>query len=245
MALSSKFLNDLLAHVPAEHRAAVEAGLEAAPEAVTYADNAAKRQSDYSRAMDKIRADEQKITDFHAQQQAWYEENKRYLDAGRQALEAGDDQGRSTQPQLPADVLRKDDVEKMLSQREQGAVAFIAAANVLAQRHYQQFGEILDIPALVADPDAQRIGLQGVYEKHHAEQIQTHRQAAFDKTVEEKVQARLVEERKQFTSRPPYPVSGLEVSPLDSLGSTQPDPTQYSVESAADEYLRLAAARSH
>jgi hypothetical protein len=245
MALSSKFLTDLLAYVPADQRASVEAALEAAPEAVKFAEDGAKRQSDYSRAMDKIRADEQKINDFHAQQQAWYDENKRYLEAGRQALEAGDVPTTPTTPQLPADVLRKDDVERMLAQREQGAVAFIAATNSLAQRHYQQFGEILDVEALVADPDAFKLGLKGTYEKRYREQLDAHQKAAVDKTIEERVQARLAEERKGFAQRPPYPIAGGDVSPLDALGTSQPDPTQYSVESAADEYLRLAAGRAH
>lgn len=244
MALSSKFLAELLSHIPADQRAGVEAAFEASPQAQTFADQAAKRQSEFSREMDQVRAHQQRIEAIAAEQQAWYDINKPLLELGKQAqASAGADPDAGVPAQLPADIVRMADVEKLLTQREQGAAAFIAASSTLAQRHYQQFGEPLDLAQLLADPDAGKLGLDGVYRKVHAEKIQAQQTAAFEKTVQERVEAKLTEERAKFIHRPPYPLAGTETSPLDALAkpADQRDPTQFSVEAAADEYMRLAA----
>lgn len=243
MALSSKFLQDLLTHVPADQRAAVEAALEASPDAVKFADDGAKRQSEFSRAMDQVRAQEQKIKDIHAEQTAWYDANLPLLEAGKKALE-GAGSNPSTQPvDLPADLVRAADVEKMVNERERGAVNFITATNMLTLKHYEQFKEILDVSALVNDPDAAKLGLDGVYRKHYGDKLAEVAKTAEDARIEARVQERLAEERKTQHIRPPYPVTGADSSPLDALNGQSPDPTQFSADAAADEYLRLVAGR--
>ena len=42
-------------------------------------------------------------------------------------------------------------------------------------------------------------------------------------------------------SAPPYPLAGQQGSPLDVLTQQKPDPSQYSVQAAADEYEALVA----
>lgn len=254
MALRSAFLNDLLSRIPEDQRAGVEAAL-APDEIQNFADQGASRQQDYSRKMDDIRLKAQQIETERAainqraqDQREWYEANLPILEAGRQAVAGGVVTPPVTPPTppavtLPADLMRKAEVEALVNNREAGAVAFFAAVNHLSLQHYQRFGEVLDIAALTSDPDAGKLGINAVYQKQHAEKIAAAAATAEDKRINDIVATRLAEERRKSGDRPPYPVAGSEVSPLDVLSQAPGDPTRFSVDAAADEYARLVAAR--
>lgn len=255
MALRSAFLNDLLSRVPAEHRPGVEAAL-AADEVQDFADHGARRQQDYSRAMDTVRTQTQQLeteraaVNARAQEQLeWFNANTAVLEAGRRVLDGGTPNPNPNPtpvpvPQVPADVLRRADVESLINQREQGAVAFFSVLNQLSLEHYKRFGEVLDTNALTNDPDAGKIGIAQVYQKQHAEKIAAAATAAEDTRINGIVQTRLAEERRKFGSQPPYPVAGSEVSPLDVLTQPAGDASRFSTEAAADEYARLVSLRA-
>lgn len=250
MALRVQFLKDLLAHVPEDQRSTVEAALDR-DEVQNLAANRIQAQSDLSRAMDKIRDDrtaleaaQTKVNEIAVQQKEWYDANLPVLEAGRKALNGEMVTPPASKPEVPADVARVSDIEKIVNQREAGAVAFIAATTQLGLEHYAKFGTVLDVNQLVSDPEIGKLGLRGAYEKIHGDALRAVATEAETKRIDEIVNARLAEERKQFANRPPYPVAGSEVSPLDVLQNQNRDPNQFSAEAAADEYLVLASKRS-
>lgn len=256
MPITSQFAQEFLAKLPEADRGAALAILEKAEaaEAVQFLDTGAKRQSDYSRHLDTLRAQTQdlerrdaEVRQIHEAQTAWWNENRQFVEAGRAAL------GRPTpQPtpapaeaNLPADVLRKDEVERLFNERDQMNLGVLAATNQLVARHHAMFGEILDTAELLGDPRSRQIGLVKAYEEKYAERITAKHTADETARINQLVETRLAEERRNLASRPPYPVGGAaDLSPLDALtGSQRPDPTQFSAEAAADEYAQLAAKR--
>lgn len=260
MGVSSQFLQDLLAKLPEADRGSVEAVFSKAEaaEAVKFADTGAKRQSDYSRHLDALRTQQEelnaktaRVEDTYAQQTAWWEANKPLVEAGKKALggDGNPNPNPATAPakvELPPDVLRKDDVLKLINEREAGAVAFIAATNELTMRHYQEFGERLNVNELLADPNVAKVGLAGVYQQKYQDRYAAKAATAEEARINKLVEERVATERKQFASRMPYPVAanGADASPLDSLAATEkPDASQFTAEAAADEYLQLAAAK--
>jgi hypothetical protein len=248
MPLNSAFLTDLLSRIPAESRAAVQAALEdpGAADAVTFANNAAMRHSEYSRLHAQVQQ-------THREQTEWYEANKPALEAGRAVLEGRTPPAEpiatpAAKPfELPPDLVRKDDVLKLINEREQGAVNYFALVNTLSLNHLQQFGKVLDTAALQAYAIQHQQDLPTAYNAMFAEDLAAKAKAAEDARVESLVNERLTAERaKQIAN--PYPVAGTrEAQPLDVLAKpvADRDLSQFSVEAAAAEYSQLAAQRPH
>lgn len=253
------FLKDVLDKVPEADRQTVAAILDRSDvdSAITpLIDGGVKRQSDYSRGMDDLRKKGQEIDDLkgrlqtrYEEQTQWYETNKPVLEAGRKALEgrdpAGPDPARPTHTELPPDVMRRADVEKFVTERELSAANFIAATTALSTKHLHEFGEVLNVLELLADPTIGKVGLQGVYDAKFGDRYQKKaseaEQKRIDTLVSEGVQKALRERVNPAFPSSPRPE---DASPLDVLTAKTPDPSQFSVEAAADEYTQLAARRS-
>jgi hypothetical protein len=214
------FLDSLLAHVPAEQQAGVRAAFEANEAALNELGAGTLRQSDYSRSKDEVAA-------YKGQLDTWFTENQARLNAAATA---------PATPQTPSPIqsptsttpFTREDYLKDVQVREQAALQAIVTTNQLTAKHYATFQEVLDIPALMKDPQINEIGLLGVYDKHYKPKLDVLAQAAEDKRIQGLVDARLVEERKRFTQMP-YPVNGREPSPLDAIEkalANPPDPTK-------------------
>lgn len=254
MPVSHAFLNELLGRLPADARASVEAAFERpeAADAISFIDNGVKRQQDYSRHLDDLRTQKEATEALRLavqakfeEQTAWYDAQQPLLEAGRKALKgegvvapAG---GHVTE--LPPDVVRRADMEKEITAREEGVVAWSAAIQTLSNQHQHMFGEPLDVTALVADPRVRKLGLINAYREINAERLTARATAAdqqrLDAYANEKVAAALAARVSN-----PYPVMGDNSgSPLDVLESKTPDASQFSAQAAADEYTQLAARR--
>lgn len=254
MALSA-FTRDLLSRIPEADRAAVEAALSKpeAADAVTFLDQGAARQSDYSRAQDQLREqraelDRQaaKVQEDYQRNVAWYEANQPVLEAGKAALAAGGVPARTEEPIQPPTGVTREEMQKFVNDQAAGVVPFVAENVRLAVQHFKQFGEELDLAALMADPQIGKLGLRGVYQKTFATQIEQVRAQAEQKRIDELVNTQLAERLKAAGNRPVYPVGPHDPSPLDVLevGAQKPDPSQFSAQAAADEYLALVGAKA-
>lgn len=254
MALSSKFLTDLVSKLPEASRGSVIAAFETAEaaDAVKFAEDGAKRQSDYSRHMDEVAQEKARLEQHARQLNDWYATAKPLLDLGTQAHAAGWKPGQAdpdpdptpspTKVELPPDLVRKADVETLLNEREQGAAAFFSRLNIMSQRHLQQFGEILDTDALLADPRLGKngVGLEQLYTLKFGERLQAKAKEAEDQRINAEVDKRVKEQLRAAGSRPPYPVGSVDPSPLDAL-TKKPDSSEFSPAAMADEYADLVS----
>src|SRR5690349_8057076 len=163
LAAGKSVLDQMFGKLPEADRAALAPVFQKpeAQEALKTLGESALMRSDYSRHMDAVAQDHAKLT-------KWYEEQKANLELGVKAREKGWNPDAPNPdplaPAIPADVMRRADVDKLITARESEALAFIGHSNRLAFDHFQKFGEPLDIPALAADPRASEIGLMRVYQ---------------------------------------------------------------------------------
>lgn len=214
------FLQDVLNQIPEDRRADVLATIEANPELVEAVGAGALRQSEFSKEMDRLRGVER-------QQTEWWNANKEFSELGQKAKTAGFDPTKSggapspTTPTLPEDVLRRDE----LDQREVGYATLTAWMNTTSLKHFKDFGEVLDVDALMKDPQIKTLGLKGVYEKFAAPKYAEKQQAATDaeiaRRVEEGVTARMkTAHNPNFPAGPAPKGSPLDVLvPIDNKGA--------------------------
>lgn len=261
-----KFLDELLAHVPADKQATVREALTATDAGIEALGAATLRQSDYSRQMDQIRAQKADNDAYHQTLQQWWDANSGAVteyerlraQLGSQPTPAAPTP--ATQPAIqsptaPAqgDYLRKEDFQREMALREQAVVQALVDTPTLIARHMHTFNEVLDARALMADPEIGKLGLQGVYDKVYGPKLAEKAKVAEDARIQQLVDARLSEERKR--SPHPYPVNGRETSLLDSLrpaaaapnGTTPvggtPTPVMDVVDDAVAAYHELQAQR--
>ena len=264
MSVGQDFLKELVAKLPEASRGPVEAAFasEEAADALKAVEDGVKRQADYSRGMDELREQQTtlaqqkqaleglqtKVGAKYEEQMAWWEANQPLVEAGKRTLAAaGVDPTVTHKPDSkdpPPDAVRMEDVETLINEREMGAADFFAATQDLSFRHFTEFGERLDLTGLMRDPKIKEVGLLKLYDLKYADRYEEKRQKADTERIEKRVEERLAEERKTLNSRPPYPVAPAEGSPLDVLTTKDPDPSQFSAEAAADEYLAAVAKRT-
>ncbi len=231
LTVGKAFLADLLARVPEEHRASVEAGLVASEEAVALLGDGTMRQSEFSRELNRLQ-------EVERQQTAWYATNKAALEA---ATRGGADPGTPAPTPAP-DLVSRAEMQKTLDQREEGVATYMAATTGLVMKHYKEFGETLDVTELLGDPEVRKIGILGVYDRKFAPKYAEKAKAATDAHIAAEVAKGVAEARKTFTSAPPYPVGPTDLSPLDVLEPNKGS-DQHSAQAAADEYTRLVQAK--
>lgn len=225
LGLGKQFLADLLAKLPEDSRAAVASSLE--DEAVVgFAGDAVLRQQDYSRSMNDLSQKHQELT-------TWYETNKAAL-AAAAASRQGDPSAQPTGVDLKA-------VENLINERERGVATYIAAATDLSLRHFQEFGERLNLTDLLADPEVNKLGILGVYDRKFAPRYAEKAAAVQTATVDKLVAERMVEERKKLLTIPGQVQGFHDPSPLDVLEAKTSDGAL--VQRAAEEYTALVAAK--
>lgn len=198
------FLESVLSRLPEDRRAAAA---ELVPELAEAIGEGVMMREDYSRHMDGIRAK-------HQEQSSWWEANREAALLGQKAKEAGFVPGQP--PPAPAgtptDFVRKDELE----QDARAMVTLTALTPTLVIQHFKEFGEALDMTALMADPRVSQIGLKAVYDQSVAQKRADAAKAATDAEV-----ARRVEEGVQTALRsrqnPSYPSAVPAGSPLDGL----------------------------
>jgi len=224
----------------------------AAPEAtdaLTLLGDSALARADYSKAMDDIKAKEDQIAADYTRLNTWFTENKDKLDEyGRikpeyETLKAG----KTTEPPKTTTTtqtgLTREDIDKMLLERDAGYANVMAISTTLTAKHFKDFGEVLDMNALVTHAMKHHIPLYDpkadtdAYRALHGEKVAAKAKADEDARINKLVEEKLVEARK--TQQQPFPIRGPEPSVLDALAET--DRTKYSADAAAAQYAELTA----
>lgn len=229
------FIDELLTRIPEDQRAAVQAGLEAAGEDVyAFAGDGALRLQDYSRNLNGVKATEK-------QQTEWWEANQALVAAAKAA---------GIDPTKPAPVVRdtvglsREDISKLIDEREAGVGNFVGHTLRLGLSHFKEFGEELDVPKLMQDPQLKELGLLGVYEKTYGPKIAEKKAAAAEAATEAEVQRRVAEARRADANKPLHLRDpGLAGSPLDALTDGTPGGSDPVVDEATAFYENLRAQR--
>lgn len=244
------FLAGVLAKIPEDQRAQVEAALRA--EAVlTHLGDGVLARSDYSTHMDALRTKETDLQSKFTELNDWWTANEAALREYKvikpeyETLKTGT---KTTTTTTTAEDQRKVamDVVNEAGREYVSVSAWIAAKAV---EHLHRFAEPLDTMALVANPKLGKpipgqpdrvFSLQDAYTEAYGERVTAKLQEAETARITKLVEDRLTEERKKFTSHP-FPLASESVLPIDTL--SDPNRPKHTVDSAIALYEQLQSGR--
>lgn len=258
----TSFLTGVFAKLPEAVRTQVEASLKApdAKDAVTLIGDGVLARADYSKKMDALQTEKETLTTKFTELNTWYDKNKAALQAyptlkaELDQLKAGgegdgDDKGRGS-------GMTTEDIQKLvdaqIAAQAPDFVNLTAYVPTLALKHFQMFGEVLDVQELVGNPKLGRpvagqpgrvYSLPDAYTEKYGERLQAKAKAVEDKRIDDEVEKRLTTERAKLATQP-FPLRG-DASPsvLDAL-QIKDGAAAHTLDSAVAEYERLTAARS-
>lgn len=254
------FLAGVLAKVPEDKRAQVEAVLTESEDALVVLGSGALAQSDINKkyselqtAQDALETARAEIDETHTKQSDWWRANEpkvKAYDATKAELDklkAGGkvEVGTSGSPSL--EDLRKEFDDRFLSLQREG-VGVMAFMTDLGVKHFREFGTEPDMQSLLADknlgkplPDGRVYSLVQAYEAKYGEQIK----ARAEKSEKDRID-KLVDEgiRERMKGQPqPFPLRDSAPSVLDVLESSTDKPEAHTVDTASALYETLQAAR--
>lgn len=218
------FLADVLSHVPEDRRTTVEEAL-AASDARTELERGYRRQSDYSREMDRIRQREQELdatlteaNERIAGWQDWYNTaSQEYDDMKRRVAMNTVEDDQPTAP--PTQGLTKEDLAQELAARDRMAIAFADVLTDIKIEHKERFHEKLDTQKVTEYALKRGLPIDAAYREFIAP-----REKEIQKKETEEMLARAREEgaREALTKHRLPVLSGpLETHPLDLAPSAK------------------------
>ena len=214
LASGKAVLTEWISKLPEADRAAAQAIVDKAEaqDAVKHVGESALRQSDYSRVMAELQEKVTKEDAYHTELETWATTKAAELKAlqdykalhpeqpagGTHVPNNPDPATATIQSAAPADPTKTRDeivtqIRKEMDAREQDYAAFLAESQPLGIRHFQQFGEVLDLRKLMTHPEIGKVGLKGVYDIVFADQLRAKvdaAKAAEVKAIEEAAYAR-------------------------------------------------------
>jgi hypothetical protein len=258
----SSFAAGVLAKLPEAQRAQVEAILSSddAVEALEVLGTGALAQPDYNRRLEELRektaaldAKQAEVEETFTKQTDWWNSTKDKVQE-YDRIKPEYDTLKSGGTRMPAngqppqlDDLKKEFDEK-LSQLSLQGVGLMAFMTTLGVKHFREFGEEPDMPALLADknlgkpmPDGRTYGVVQAYETKYGEQIKARAAKAEDDRISKLVDERFRERMKSADQ--PFPMRGSNPSVLDVLESATDKPEAHTVDTATALYETLTAAR--
>lgn len=248
-------LQAVLAKLPENLRAGAEQALNApeAADALTLLGDSALARSDYSKAMDAIRDKETTLKEQeatllsdHAALTDWYAPRKALVDkySSLEAVEAaiaaakGSPNPNPNPNPSPTSGLSKEDVEKILMERDRGYANVLALGVEVGAKHLHTFGEPPDMRGIIDLATKKGLSMEDAYREKYGDKLREREKAEYDAGVEKRVQERLAEERKKDATQP-YPLRNREPSVLDVLSQPDFKSSDFSVDAAVAEYERL------
>jgi hypothetical protein len=142
-----------------------------------------KRHSDYSRAMDEVRAQTTKLETEKKSYLEWYD-NALKVDAAReeelQQYRAGKG---GTTTVTPTTVVNPGFSKKEIEDREGNLIQIVKQGMRLASRHAAKFGEELDTDALEKLAVEKGLNLERAYDEYVRPRVEEARQKEFDEKV--------------------------------------------------------------
>jgi len=257
------YLAELLALVPEDKRGSIKEVLESESEAVyDFLGNGVNRQSDYSRAMDKLREDQKVVESDASKARQVYEDNIRWKAAEQVKVQKVLEENARMRKQLaddlddddggngaglpngfdPSKFISKEDADKLMAEKlanvERDGLSVMSAMTKLGGRHIKEFGEVLDPDELIKVAQDNGVNLVQAYDIHVSEIREERRQKAHEEELEkvrkESREATLAEVRQQGSNLP-YPIDNSEPSIIDQLKA---DKSQFGVKAAVDEFYK-------
>ncbi len=247
---AGKSLLDLvLAKLPENLRTEVaqKLGAPEATDAITLLGDSALARSDYSTRMDEITAKEKAIAEDYDRLNTWFTENKAQLDKAA-ALEKEVATLKGGKPPVadptptpaPSTGMTKEDLEKLLQARDESYAGVLALSTTLATKHLRDFNEVLDMNELVSFATSKQVSLADAYKVKFADKIAAKAKEQEDARINQLVEVRLAEVRKQDVNQP-FPLRNQSPSVLDVLTSPTDKPANHTLDTAVAEYERLTA----
>lgn len=221
----SEFWAGVVAALPEEKRGQAQEILGAitgTPAALDIAANGVLRQSDYSRQMNELAKKEAELTQWHGALTEWKAEQDAIYAAAALKPDVQPQPQPQPKPAQPAlDPARYVDRETF-DQFSREAAGVMAVSNALSVRHLQEFGEALDLLALMKDPRLGKdgMGLKEVYEATFADRYAAKAQATKEKELAD-LRAKIESEVRAQILSTPYPVSPNQPSSLDLIEAAQ------------------------
>lgn len=216
------FLADVLTHVPEDRRSAVEEAL--AGDARSELEKGYRRQSDYSREMDRLRQREQDLdatlseaNERVAGWQEWYNSaSQEYDDMKRRVdLTAIEDD----LPAHPQQGLTREELAQELAARDRMAIAFADVLTDIKMEHKERFHEKLDAQKLTEFALKRQLPIDAAYREFVAPKEEDLRKKELEKQL---AAARDEGAREALTKHRLPVVSGpMETHPLDLAPSAK------------------------
>lgn len=229
------YIEKLLSHVSEDKRQAV---LDALSDEKIYevAGEDVLKQEDYSYQMNALQAKEQETQSYKSQLESWYATNKEALDAYMAAKDnpAGEAPKIDLSKYIDRNTFQAE-LDRRLNAFGQDALRFGTLIPHLAVKHFKEYGEVLDVDALVQHSRSTGLPIdKGGYEDYTKDKTQAKQAADIERRIKEAREAGRQEALKDANI--PYPVGSDEPGTLDALFNGKTD-GKYGVNAAID-FLR-------
>lgn len=252
LELGKTILQQILAKLPDATRATIAPVFEdaSATEALTLLGTAAADKTTTAGILADLQKREGELQAYHGQLDTWYQSNKADLDAYAKikANPNPNPNPPNPDPKPPSTGISKEEVETLLRQRDAEYAAVLGVTQPIALAHLQRFNEVLDVNAIIAHANTNRMTFADAYATVHKDKIDAANKAIEDKRIETLVQERLAAERKNNPQPFPLRTGTVEPSPLDQLAQKPEERSaRYTADSAAARYEELVsnAGRAH
>lgn len=262
---AKEFLAELLAKVPEQQRAALEA-LGTVDEALEFLGSGVKRQSEFSSSMDTLAKERAYLEGKKAEYDEWWKRHNGMLTAGSGALaklKALKDRG--IDPDRPETFSRQDDdpddrpnfnaaafmtkeefqeaMRSSLLATEQGGVALISKAVTIASKHQSEFGEPFDMQPVIDAAIKSGRPIEDEYNLLVQPKRQEKQQKDFDQKLKEAEERGAARERQRLSM--PYDISNAEPNaPPTAFSGATSDGKGQGVQRAVDDWFQTQRSKS-
>lgn len=262
---ATKFLEGVLAKLPAEKQAAFKEQFMGEDAILSTIGDGVMRHDDYSRQTAALAKDRQTLDDYYAKNGPLVEKASKLLERFPDGVipdNFGEVDLTGKAPVVDTKALTDGVLaatNKRVEESERGAAAFMAKLTDMATQHFKEFGEVLNTSEIVNDPRVYEIGLDGLYKEKHGAKYDAKAAAARTAELEAAKKAGADEALATFRAQNPQqpfvtPNAGrnpvMAALHAESAERLQ-DPTKFAgrpfvnrvdAGAAAEEYHKLAAA---
>lgn len=260
---ATKFLEGVLAKVPAEQRDTVRAAITGNQEILADIGDGVMMRGDYTSQTQQLQRDRDAIQAYYDRENPKVEKAAKLLERFPDGIIPDDfgnpDPNANRQPAIDPKALTDDLLGKVglrVQESEKGAAAFMAKLTNLSNQHLATFGKPLDTEALVANPRIYEVGLDAAYREAFADdyraKAEAEQQAKIDAAVGAERERLTAEFAKQRVAQP-YPTANAGRNPVMAALESQraealekpelasrPYVNRVDIGAAAEEYQRLA-----
>ncbi len=238
MALS-KFLKAVVDKLPADQQVAATALFEAHPDALAAAAELDGRVEEHD-----------VLTKWRTDLDTWSKAKEAEFAVKASGTPRPADRGNPNPNPNPDanNTIDKKTFDLAIQNIESQGTALMGYLTGTALRHFQAFGEVLDVDALLKNPRANQIGVKALYEETYKPRYDAKAKEVSDARDEQLRKEGRELAMKEFAGAGgtnPYPIPRPGAAPIDGFqpGATKPDGTTFGVDAAVAAYNALVAGR--